>query len=98
MLNKLTIKLEPPNDTNGRGTPVNGNKPIIEAILIKACTANQIIIPKANNLAKLSLLSLIILKPLSIKKTNKERNNKEKTKPNSSAIIAKIESPAGSGK
>ena len=28
MLNKLTIKLEPPNDTNGRGTPVNGNKPI----------------------------------------------------------------------
>ena len=76
MPNKLTIKLEPPNDTNGSGTPVNGNKPMIEAILINVCIDNHIIIPKAINLAKLSLLFLIILKPLIINNTNKDKNNK----------------------
>ena len=56
MPNKVTNKFVPPKETKGNGTPVSGNKPMILAMFINICADNQTTMPKATNLAKLSVL------------------------------------------
>ena len=68
---KVTTKLVPPSDIKGSGTPVNGISLRIPPMFIKICKAIQVLIPIANNLAKLSLDFLTIWKPRWINIINK---------------------------
>ena len=57
------IRCEPPYEKNGKGMPVNGKIPIVEAIFIKACSVIQKVIPMAVIFENLSLEFLAILIP-----------------------------------
>jgi hypothetical protein len=89
---KVARVLDPPYVKKGSGIPVRGIKPTLAPIFKKACTVSHTTIPIASSLPSLSGALCAILNPL------KKKNIQVKTKilpprnPNSSSMIAKIES------
>ncbi len=78
--------------------PVRGISPVIAPILTKAWRTNQEVMPTTVSCANLSGLFLAILNPFKANNKNKATNTLAPIKPNSSAVIAKIESLAGDGR
>ena len=91
-------RLLPPDEINGSGTPVSGNTEIIEPTLINAWQSNHSEIPVASSRENMSGAAAATRKPRSPIVINSAKIISAPIQPNSSAMIAKIESLAASGR
>jgi hypothetical protein len=94
----IMIKLDPPYDTNGSGTPVKGMSATIALRLITVCSDIHDVTPIASNLPNPSCARLAILNPRQEANMNIRMTATPPTKPVSSPIIANIESVLASGR
>lgn len=93
-----TTRLVPPYEINGKGMPVSGNIAIIAPILINAWAKNHSEMPAANKRENASGALAAICKPRKHSAANSPIITSDPISPNSSAMIAKIESLAASGR
>ena len=95
----LNIKIElPPLLINGKGTPVIGIDAVTPPILTTPCTTNKLANPK-EYIAENVFLDFVPEKiTFPIITSNNATTNSTPTKPNSSAIMARIKSVCASGK
>ena len=96
-LAKLIAKDDEPYEINGSGMPAKGIIAVIPPMLIRDSKTNQEVIPAATSLPNMSGAFLAILNPRKAKNNSNKSRRLIRTKPNSSDIIAKIESPIVSG-
>ena len=59
----MTMRLEPPYDTNGSGMPVSGARPITALTLTAACPQISAVMPAARSFPKGSRQARATLKP-----------------------------------
>jgi hypothetical protein len=59
----MTMRLEPPYETNGSGIPVSGARPITALTLTAACPQMRAVIPVARSFPKRSRQESATLKP-----------------------------------
>jgi hypothetical protein len=88
----------PPWEINGRGTPVSGNIPSIDAMFIKACIKYIHVMPTIKYEPKESLTMRASLNPRTASAENRNSIILPPIIPSSSPMTANIESPIGSGK
>jgi hypothetical protein len=93
-----TTMLEPPALMKGRALPVNGSKPTITDIFIKASIAIQAVKPKAIREPNWSGAFFAMTSPRHMSKTNSMTTNKPPKMPISSAMTAKILSVGARGR
>ncbi len=92
------VKIVPPFDIKGKGTPVKGAIPIEEAMFSIVWKKKIAIIPTANNFPNSSVVYLAIYIPLIIINIKSKRRSVDPIKPVSSAKTGKIESEICSGR
>src|SRR5258706_12247535 len=91
-------KADPPYEINGKGTPVNGSSVVCAPRFITICAPKNAPIPPAKSFPKGSLV-FIAMKNIRHKvPIKKPIITTDPKKPNSSAMIAKIESVVFSGR
>src|SRR3989344_7356597 len=93
--NKTITKAEPPWLIKGRGSPVSGKTPNIDAMFMKDWVIISITIPEPKSLPKLSGDLIAIKNPLNKKSRKRKIRNEVPIIPHSSPIIANMESPVG---
>src|SRR5260221_1191484 len=91
-------KANPPYEIKGRGTPVRGNNAVCAPRLIIICMPKNAAIPPARSLPNGSFESVAMVRILHMRKAKRRITTKAPINPNSSAMIAKIESVVFSGR
>ena len=96
--NKSIMVDDEPIEINGSGTPVNGTIDNMAAIFKSAWKVIQVVIPTARSLEYLSGAFSATLYPLYAITKKANTKSPARKKPSSSAVTAKMESVAASGK
>ena len=89
---RLTSSAEPPNDTNGSGTPVIGMRPITAPMFTAACTSNHAVMPMATSSEKRSRARAATTSPSRPRAPNRTTTMNAPSRPNSSPMMAKMKS------
>src|SRR5581483_7527682 len=83
---------EPPNDTNGRGTPVIGSMPMTAPMLMIACTTTQAVTPDATSMPNRSGARVAVRTPNTARAANRATMRMAPSRPSSSPMMAKMKS------